>query len=114
METGSGRTAEATIVVIENRFYIDGIAYRLINEGAEMGHDFTIDDMLREAALCMIEHAPIMRLPDLIDDLVAAGSARFAPGPARPEYTARTVYHQIGGSSATPPCLQLALTLPSI
>ncbi len=89
-------TAEATIVVIENRFYIDAIAYRLINEGAEMGHDFTIDDMLREAALCMIEHAPIMRLPDLIDDLVAAGSARFAPGPARPEYTARTVYHQIG------------------
>jgi len=83
-------TAEATIVVIENSFYIDAIAYRLVEEGADLSHDVTFEDMLREAALCMIDHAPIMRLPDLIPDLV------FRASPTRHRYTAKTVYGRIG------------------
>ena len=75
-------TSEATIVVIENSFYIDAIAYRLHEEGADLGHDVTFDAMLRQAALCMIEHTPIMRLPDLIPDLIGdpmSNSHRYSP-----------------------------------
>ena len=59
-------TAEATIVVVENKFYIDAIAYRLAKAGADLGHDVNFKAMMREAALCMIEHAPVMRLPDVM------------------------------------------------
>jgi len=83
-------TAEATIVVIENRFYIGAIAYRLKSEGADLGHDVSFEDMLREAALCMIDHAPIMRITDLRPDLVSRASATRDP------YTAETVYGRIG------------------
>ena len=83
-------TAEATIVVIENSFYINAIAYRLIEEGAELGHDITFDALLREAALCMIEHAPIMRIPDLIPDLLNDPAANPRT------YSSAKVYGQIG------------------
>lgn len=38
-ERVQGGTAEATIVVIENSFYINAIAYRLKEQGADLGHD---------------------------------------------------------------------------
>jgi hypothetical protein len=83
-------TAEATVVVIENSYYIDAIAYRLKSQGAEIGHDVTFDDLLREAALCMIHHAPIMRFSELPPNSVAG----------RPKtegrYTAASVYKRIG------------------
>jgi hypothetical protein len=83
-------TAEATVVVIENSYYIDAIAYRLKSEGAEIGHDVTFDDLLREAALCMIHHAPIMRFSELPPKSVVG----------RPNtegrYTAASVYERIG------------------
>lgn len=63
-------TSEATIVVIENAFYINAIAYRLKEAGAELGHDVTFEEILRGAALCMIEHAPVMRIPDLMPELI--------------------------------------------
>ncbi len=88
-------TAEATIVVIENRFYIDAIAYRLKSDGAEFGHDFNFDDILRQAALCMIEHSPVMRLADLADDTMIADTLRFVQSPRR-AYTPEAVFHQIG------------------
>jgi len=50
---------QRTVVVIENSFYINAIAYRLKEEGADLGHDIRFDALLREAALCMIDHAPI-------------------------------------------------------
>jgi hypothetical protein len=81
-------TSGATIVVIENSFYIDAIAYRLRKDGAELGHDVTFDAMLREAALCMIAHAPVMRLSGLIEDL--------APSIRHTAYTPELVYHSIG------------------
>lgn len=82
-------TAEATIIVIENSYYIDAIAFRLKMEGAEIGHDVTFDDLLREAALCMINHAPIMRLQTLNPDFVMAM-------PPAVLYTPESVYSQIG------------------
>lgn len=83
-------TAEATIVVIENSFYINAIAYRLKAEGADLGHDITFDALLREAALCMIDHAPIMRIPDLIPDLLTDHALKSSP------YNSETVYGRIG------------------
>lgn len=83
-------TAEATVVVIENSFYINAIAYRLSEEGAELGHDFTLDDVLREAALCMIEHAPIMRIPDLIPDVLSNSAANPRL------YSSEMIYGRIG------------------
>jgi hypothetical protein len=83
-------TAEATVVVIENSFYINAIAYRLKEEGAELGRDITFDALLREAALCMIEHAPIMRIPDLIPDLLTDRSVKSSP------YSSEIVYGRIG------------------
>lgn len=85
-----GGTAEATIVVIETNFYIDAIAYRLRRQGADLGHDVTFDAILRQAALCMIDHAPIMRIPSLIPDLIAGPMAQT------PGYTAEKVYGRIG------------------
>lgn len=82
-------TAEATVVVIEHSFYIDAIAYRLTKEGADLGYDVTFEQMLREAALCMIDHAPIMRLSEMTTDLVVG----VIP---RPHYSATAVYKQIG------------------
>jgi len=83
-------TAEATIVVIENSFYINAIAYRLKEQGADLGHDITFDALLREAALCMIDHAPIMRIPELIPDLLTNPSMKSGP------YNSETVYGRIG------------------
>jgi hypothetical protein len=83
-------TAEATIVVIENSFYINAIAYRLKEQGAELGHDVTFDALLREAALCMIDHAPIMRIPDLIPDLITDPTAN------RRVYSSEVIYGRIG------------------
>lgn len=71
-------TSEATVVVIENAFYIEAIMYRLQNEGADLGHDVGFEDMLRLAALCMIDHTPIMRLRDLTEDFMHGPAARFA------------------------------------
>jgi hypothetical protein len=83
-------TAEATIVVIENSFYINAIAYRLRAAGAELGHDVSLDEILRQAALCMIDHAPVMRLPDLMRDAIVAPYYRSRA------YTAQMVYSKIG------------------
>ena len=86
-------TAEATVVVIENSFYINAIAYRLKTEGADLGHDVTFAAILRQAALCMIDHAPVMRIPDLMSGMIRFPGAR----PHRlPEYTAETIYGRIG------------------
>jgi hypothetical protein len=83
-------TAEATVVVIENAFYINAIAYRLREAGAELGHDVTFEQILRDGALCMIEHAPVMRLSDLTPGLIG-------PGKVNPRsYTAEAVYRLIG------------------
>ncbi len=87
-------TSEATIVVIENSFYINAIAYRLKEEGADLGHDVTFAAILREAALCMIDHAPIMRIPDLVPDLLVASSL-MTPLKLR-QYTPEIVYGKIG------------------
>lgn len=83
-------TSEATVVVIENAFYIEAIIYRLQNEGADLGHDVAFEEMLRLAALCMIDHAPIMRLRDLSQDLLHGSGVRFA------QYDAESVYKRIG------------------
>jgi hypothetical protein len=83
-------TSEATIVVIENSFYIDAIVYRLKSEGAEFGHDITFDDMLKEAALCMISHAPVMRLVELAS--FGLGIRRDIGGTFTPE----AVFTQLG------------------
>lgn len=87
-------TAEATVVVIENSFYINAIAYRFMQDGADLGHDVTFAAILREAALCMIDHAPIMRIPDLIPDLIFAPILRRIPD--QPAYTPEIVYGKIG------------------
>ena len=87
-------TAEATIVVIENRFYIEAIAYSLASEGAELGHDVAFEDILREAALCMIDHAPIMRLQDLEPTLLSGVIPRCRYQPH--QYTPAIVYERIG------------------
>jgi hypothetical protein len=82
-------TAEASIVVI-NSFYIHAIAYRLAEEGADLSHDVTFEAILREAALCMIDHAPVMRIPDLISDLIADPVTRTRA------YSSEMVYRRIG------------------
>ncbi len=87
-------TTEATIVVIENSFYIDAIAYKLLREGADLGHDVTSATILRDAALCMISHAPVMQIPNLIPNFTFPLSADLGiPGA---EYTPETVYRRIG------------------
>jgi hypothetical protein len=83
-------TAEATIVVIENSFYINAIAYRLSEQGADLGHDVNFDAILRQAALCMIDHTPIMRLPDLIPDLLTDSTVSSR------HYSSEIVYGRIG------------------
>lgn len=84
-------TAEATIVVIENDFYIEALIYKLRSEGAEIGHDVSFDELLKQAALAMIRHAPIMRLNDLEPDRL------IAVPPKQPIYTPEFVFKQIGG-----------------
>ena len=83
-------TSEATIVVIENAFYINAIAYRLREAGADLGHDVTFEGILREAALCMIDHAPIMRIPDLIPEIAFPGITKSRC------YNAQSVFTSIG------------------
>jgi len=83
-------TSEATVVVIESGFYINAIALRLRAQGAELDHDFTIEDLLREAAITMINHAPVMRIRQLEADL------RFAV-PPKTLHTPEVVYKQLGG-----------------
>jgi hypothetical protein len=83
-------TSEASIVVIENAFYIEAIMYRLQNEGADIGHDIDFEEMLRLAALCMIDHTPIMRLRDMTEDLLHGPTARFA------RYDPESVLEKIG------------------
>lgn len=83
-------TAEATIVVIENRFYIHAIAYSLISQGADLEHDVSFNDILKDAVLCMIHHAPIMRLQDLDPELMAGPPIRAH------SYTPELIYKSIG------------------
>jgi hypothetical protein len=83
-------TAEATVVVIEHGFYIHAIAYRLRSRGAEIGHDVTLDELLREAAVCMIHHTPIMRFSELSSNSIVCRLD------AKRQYTAASVYERIG------------------
>jgi hypothetical protein len=48
----------------------------------------SFDDMLKQAALCMIAHAPVMRIPEVIPDLVSCVT-HFA-------YTPEIVYERVG------------------
>ena len=78
-------TAEATVVVIESQFYIQAIAFGLQKEGADLEHDVSLPEILKEAALCMIDHTPVMRLVDFASRLLPANL-----------YGAETVYRKIG------------------
>lgn len=63
-------TAAATVVVIENNFYIQAMYLALTEEGAELGEDYGIDELLRKAARLMVEWSPALKIPDPLEETV--------------------------------------------
>lgn len=61
-------TSTATVVVIENNFYIQAMYIALKEQGAEMGEDYGLDDLLRQAARLMVEWSSVLQFPDPLEE----------------------------------------------